>query len=189
MEATTAPRPNIHAIPTLFRGKKFRSRLEARWSAFLDSCGWKWDYESLDLLGYIPDFIVHLHKPLLLEVKPAMALEELDAAKAKIVESGWDGEAVIVGARLFDGWGADSAIGVIGERPMIEGVSEWSWDMCELFLCRICNGPSVCPTGGAWICRACGGYEGDQHIDQEACRARHLWDFAGNELQWKPKRA
>lgn len=46
------------AIPTAYGGVNFRSRLEARWAAMFDLLGWRWEYEPLDLDGYIPDFLV-----------------------------------------------------------------------------------------------------------------------------------
>lgn len=48
----------IAAIPTKYAGVQFRSRLEARWAAFFDLLGWEWEYEPIDLDGYVPDFIV-----------------------------------------------------------------------------------------------------------------------------------
>lgn len=35
----------IKAIPTTYAGVNFRSRLEARWAAFFDLCGWKYTLE------------------------------------------------------------------------------------------------------------------------------------------------
>jgi hypothetical protein len=60
------------AIPTVYAGVQFRSRLEARWAAFFDLLGWKWEYEPFDLEGYIPDFLLHQrpHTIWLAEVKP-----------------------------------------------------------------------------------------------------------------------
>lgn len=67
------------AIPTMYNGVQFRSRLEARWAAFFDLCGWRWEYEPFDLNGWIPDFIVNPSvsepewlrtHPWLVEVKP-----------------------------------------------------------------------------------------------------------------------
>ncbi len=70
---------NITAIPTEYRGIRFRSRLEARWACFFDACGWRWDYEPSDFNGYIPDFrIGHTY----LEVKPAAEYDEAAAYKA-----------------------------------------------------------------------------------------------------------
>src|ERR1700754_2375108 len=59
------------AIPTVYNGIQFRSRLEARWAAFFDLCDWKWQYEPFDLPGWIPDFLVQTSDGLkLFEVKP-----------------------------------------------------------------------------------------------------------------------
>jgi hypothetical protein len=58
------------AIPTTYAGVRFRSRLEARWAAFFDLLGFEWEYEPLDLAGYIPDFVVC--RRLLVEVKPVL---------------------------------------------------------------------------------------------------------------------
>ena len=61
----------IKAIPTTYAGVNFRSRLEARWAAFFDLCGWKWDYEPFDLDGWAPDFLIKtLIATTLVEVKP-----------------------------------------------------------------------------------------------------------------------
>jgi len=70
---------SIKAIPTKYNGVNFRSRLEARWAAFFDLVNWKWQYEPLDLDGWIPDFLVEFpcshsecygsHK-LFVEIKP-----------------------------------------------------------------------------------------------------------------------
>jgi hypothetical protein len=48
----------ICPIETLYRGHRFRSRLEAKWAAFFDAAGWRWQYEPLDLDGWIPDFVI-----------------------------------------------------------------------------------------------------------------------------------
>jgi len=54
----------IKAIETVYKGYRFRSRLEARWAVFFDACGVKWEYEpeGYDLgdgLLYLPDFLLH----------------------------------------------------------------------------------------------------------------------------------
>jgi hypothetical protein len=50
----------IHPIETHYRGYRFRSRLEARWSVFFDAAGIEWQYEveGFDVNGtyYLPDF-------------------------------------------------------------------------------------------------------------------------------------
>lgn len=63
----------MKAIKTRYNGAEFRSRLEARWAAFFDLCGWRWTFEPFDLDGWIPDFALHTDKDdiaCLVEVKP-----------------------------------------------------------------------------------------------------------------------
>jgi hypothetical protein len=56
----------IKAIETVYKGYRFRSRLEARWAVFMDSLGVDWVYESegFELDGgntrYLPDFWIPL---------------------------------------------------------------------------------------------------------------------------------
>lgn len=87
----------IKPIETLYKGYRFRSRLEARWAVFLDTLGVKWEYEpeGFELPSgrrYLPDFKVNCHGtrgecydkpsfPLYIEVKGVMT--EADAAKIK----------------------------------------------------------------------------------------------------------
>jgi len=58
-------RPHSHymqPIQTVYKGYRFRSRLEARWAVFLDALNAEWSYETegFDLSGtwYLPDFWV-----------------------------------------------------------------------------------------------------------------------------------
>jgi len=69
------------AIPTAYNGINFRSRLEARWAVFFDLTGLEWEYEPIDLDGWIPDFWVKIpcdhsecsgSHELYVEVKPHM---------------------------------------------------------------------------------------------------------------------
>lgn len=51
----------IKPIETIYKGIKFRSRLEARWAVFFDACGVEWEYEPEgfklpDGTCYLPDF-------------------------------------------------------------------------------------------------------------------------------------
>ncbi len=85
----------IAAIPTMYRGVQFRSRLEARWAAYFDLTAFKWAYEPLDLKGYIPDFLIE--GEILVEVKPAMSLIDLADSCAKVDRSGWKAEAEVLG--------------------------------------------------------------------------------------------
>ena len=74
----------MKAINTVYKGYKFRSRLEARWAVFFDALGLKWEYEKegyvLPSGYYLPDFwIATVH--MWAEVKP----EDFDPNEYKLV--------------------------------------------------------------------------------------------------------
>lgn len=58
--ASTPKKKMIQALPTIYNGFKFSSRLEARWSKFFDLMNIPYEYEKeafdLDGLTYFPDF-------------------------------------------------------------------------------------------------------------------------------------
>ena len=87
---------NIKAIETKLFGYTFRSRLEARWAAFFQSCGWRWDYEPVDFEGWMPDFALYGEKQIIyVEVKPFVACDR--GVAAKIDNSSCDSEVLILG--------------------------------------------------------------------------------------------
>ncbi|MDJ0599551.1 MAG: hypothetical protein QNJ37_11995 [Crocosphaera sp.] len=69
----------INPIETVYKGIRFRSRLEARWAVFLDTLNFKFVYEpdGYDLNGtwYLPDFWVPDWKAFL-EIKPQQPTKE-----------------------------------------------------------------------------------------------------------------
>lgn len=68
------------AIPTVYNGRQYRSRLEARWAAYfdLDMPHIQAEYEPFDLYGWIPDFLLVDREKgkYLVEVKPYTGLSE-----------------------------------------------------------------------------------------------------------------
>jgi hypothetical protein len=71
----------IAAIPTLYRGRQYRSRLEARWAAFFDLLGWNAEYEPFDLGKWSPDFMLASSPNALgplVEVKPEITRADFD---------------------------------------------------------------------------------------------------------------
>jgi len=59
----TEPHNPIKAIETVYKGYKFRSRLEARWAVFFDAMGVPYEYEPEGLVlsdgsWYLPDFFL-----------------------------------------------------------------------------------------------------------------------------------
>jgi hypothetical protein len=173
-------------IPTLYAGVQFRSRTEARWAAFFDELGWRWLYEPLDLLGYVPDFVLPFEGgPLLVEVKAALSPEELVTHERKVTRSGWDGEALIVGATLWEESSAQPLLGWIGERERIGESLEWSWGDARLFECISCGGSSLLAAAGSWRCRACGDGEGNEHVGAVLSTVSAKWSQACNRVQWR----
>lgn len=76
----------MKALETIYRGYRFRSRLEARWAVFFDTLGVRYDYEpeGFDLgdgLCYLPDFWLSSVR-MWAEVK-ALPFTEEEATKAK----------------------------------------------------------------------------------------------------------
>jgi len=68
----------MNAIPTIYRGVKFRSRLEARWAVFFDTMEIDWRYEHEGHAGgrwYLCDFYLPQFD-LWLEIKPSHPSED-----------------------------------------------------------------------------------------------------------------
>ena len=91
----------IKAIPTMYNGVQFRSRLEATWAAFFDLCGWDWDYEPIDFNGWIPDFVIHGGIDVYVEVKPFTKLKQFDEAIEKIIKTGIEESILLLGLSPF----------------------------------------------------------------------------------------
>lgn len=171
----------IKAIPTDYRGVHFRSRLEAKWAAFFDLVGWRWEYEPIDLDGYIPDFILPFYEPMLVEVKPEVMERDLGKHAARISKSGWKSEALILGAAIFEesSWGQ---IGLSGER----GPNGELW-FAEAILhkCRNCNLTSFYNLTYTFTCRAKGCYDGDHYLDMyDYDYVRRLFAEASRQVQY-----
>lgn len=179
--------PAIPAIPTTYAGVNFRSRLEARWAAFFDILGWQWDYEPIDLAGYIPDFIVHGARPvpLLLETKPlninsSFGRDGMGAAITAIADSGWRGAAAVVGAvprSCTPVWEPRAP------RSLVFG--RWVPDVCS---------EQSDPERGDWIFPFevardhLGGWCLAAMDSGSAADVLPLWRESGNRVQWRPAR-
>jgi hypothetical protein len=109
MNNSEKPKKGITTIGP--KGINFRSRLEARWAEFFTELGIEWDYEPIDLDGYITDFIIRLtddiNNEILVEVKGITDFKKLIDYKDKIENSGWKSFYLIVGAKL---WNLDDII-------------------------------------------------------------------------------
>lgn len=145
---------NVRAIETKYRGYLFRSRLEAKWAAFFDLCGWRWSYEPLDFNGWIPDFAIG-ERPTLVEIKPFFHLAQWDEELTKIRQSGCKENVVLLGADAA--WLCDGdedlgspVIGYLLERLCLEGVPEW--EVCDLHFGSTAGNEQwgLCPMEGSW---------------------------------------
>lgn len=193
----------MHAIPTRYAGVQFRSRLEARWAAMFDLLGWRWEYEPIDLAGYIPDFLLRFPAPLLVEVKPALTTKEIARdTLLKIEQSGWSGEALVVGtspdvltlwenpvaARPDDarpgypcvGWGMgwEPAVWIICSGVNASGRHSGVLERDHVGICAF-----ECGSFGCRVCSVPGG--SDHHIVGCEVDMTTLWREAGNRVQWR----
>ncbi len=162
----------MNAIPTSYSGVQFRSRLEARWAAFFDLLDWSWEYEPIEMANcYIPDFVIQLHKPLLVEVKPAVALDDsVRDTMHKIDGSGWQGEAWI------------APLTPLGEQCGWLR-SDWSVPWTDMTLSMCGNHLGVGTSEAIWTCRVCGERlkpNNDVQLFLSAC-----WRHTGNITQWR----
>jgi hypothetical protein len=202
-----------HGIPTVFRGVKFRSRLEAKWAAFFEACRWRWRYEPIDLPGWIPDFALGW-KPTLVEVKPFYHGDDFTDVLRECENAGHHGPVVLLGAEpRFMDW---SILDLYNQAPPIGWIAEWwetngvpGWVVWDLnFGYTEGNGElGLCSMDGAWsnIIWEAPPYAADgcTHPNKWArvsAESNHrgmpavgklcecLWTDACNQTQWRAKR-
>ena len=90
---------HIAPIETHWRGYRFRSRLEARWAVFFDTCGYKWEYEPEGYRvgddAYLPDFLLPT-QGILIEIKPSrfdsLPDDSPEKIRVEILLSVWNAE-------------------------------------------------------------------------------------------------
>jgi len=184
------------AIPTRYNGTQFRSRLEARWAAMFDLLKIEWEYEPIDLDGYIPDFVLNFAEPMIVEVKPLLGdpwrwleTEEPVQAIAKAVHSGWQGEGILVGASIGEsinamGWsdsGKPINVGLLFQQK--NGADDAYNFYAEPFGFKTCCGGPV-DVVGVFHCRRCGNHDKGPTI-KSSSDVLSLWREAGNLVQWR----
>lgn len=182
------------AIPTVYAGVQFRSRLEARWAAFFDLLRWPWDYEPIDLDGYIPDFLIGPSRKLLIEVKGSS--DDYTVAIEKLERSGWTGEFLLVSSSLVyecDESRDDYPVLVPGVSGNVADGEAVVYGDFGSPLCLERN------KAGAYDLRMYGssdydpilfggtGYSRDR-LDPQDAEAVRLWREAGNRVQWRSPR-
>ncbi len=193
------------AITTTYDGIEYRSRLEARWAAFMKNVGWDIVYEPFDGDGYIPDFLVQGPNPMLVEVKPAVTLTEYQAAVPK-AEKGlaahWSHDILIVGAspivasKFGSSWDQPAAgwLGEFSEWGMWNSPPDlsrgWDWEAAEWIRCTNCNSYSVYHTVQTFSGRPCGCYSGDHYLGTpNVSLLESFWADACNDVKWRGRAA
>jgi hypothetical protein len=123
-------------IPTIYHGIEYRSRLEAKWAAFFEMLNWQFTYEPFDGNGYIPDFVIHGDKPMIVEVKPAVRPEDYYQETEKITKGLcgiWDERVMIVGVTPQLSWGdyqPQPNMGLITDAP---SYGSWNWTCVRIW--------------------------------------------------------
>ena len=131
------------AVPTVYRGQRYRSQHEAHWAAFFDLMGWSYTYEPFKLEGWWPDFLlwgVDPSKGLLVEVKPWQEWDRAVARKmADACERGGRYYPYLLLARepecMVDGRNQIGWLGENGEyeacwsRLLVRPVNEFGFDL------------------------------------------------------------
>ena len=170
----------IAPIATVYRGVSYRSRLEAKWAAFMDRIGWCYDYEPFDLGDWSPDFLIRIAsgQEFLAEVKP---ITEFDAAAsekmAKAAKEARVSGAIWLLASAPRSNGDHLSLGWQGTMPPIQGSREAD----EKYACRLLrfyeknDGQSAGPA--FWY-----PLNLSQSIDP-----LQLWSDGCNEVQWHPR--
>jgi len=205
----------IPAIPTTSQGVNFRSRLEARWAEMFTLLGWRWTYEPLDLDGYIPDFMLHLGTPVLVEVKPVVLRSEAFAVANDLqphaeanAARGWAW--MVVGCAPYEvlrwAWPSGSHAGSIGITCEVterdgEAVSS-SWDDAMVSACVECreewqlsrfialagdDGTRSMIRDSIYGPRRRCGLQAQGDV-ADVSRLDGIWREAGNRVQWRGKR-
>lgn len=180
------PRAVPYGIPTKYGFVNFRSRLEARWAAFFDLCGWSWTYEPFDLPGWIPDF--ELSGPAgscLVEVKPVRTIDEFQKVGVDVFAANPEGSVLVLGVSPLwdqhDAYGNGAAIGLtffrdVDDRVVFDaqvikkGAPDFPIDLCSQL--------------GSYQGVLAGHYDGHR-IGAPEHQIKRLWAEACNQTQWK----
>jgi len=181
-----------YAIPTLYAGVRFRSRLEARWAAFFNLVGWRWEYEPLDLRGWIPDFALlgaSATIMTLVEVKPVASISENAAQQAcekaarAVLDSGRYTEILLLGHTWPETVTAGVGLGWLAEWYMYDDDYPDAHPNWAVAAFHDLGGLGFHHEEGTWRNRITGEYDGDNGAFADA--PAHEWVQAGNITQWR----
>lgn len=185
---------NNKGIPTVgVKGIQFRSRIEAQWAYIFEMLEWNWEYEPIDLDGYIPDFIIKFDdEEILVEIKGDTNIwkeEVYKPHKDKIIKSGWKGIFGILGSSYKES-NAEYWINIgkvfydINEKDSLENIVFYEDDL----VVRKNNKTLKFSLGGEW-----GSYDilndywKDTYYNNDKVYKEFskMWVEAKNKVQWK----
>jgi hypothetical protein len=164
----------IAAIPTEYNGRRYRSRLEARWAAFFYLSKMEVEYEPADLGLWSPDFLVVSYKnwriginrlklPALVEVKPIITFDKEVASRMVTAakRAGFSGGLLLAGTSVASAW----VFSAEPKRPvdLLFEIDDYSWDVDDEARIR---GTAKATT-----------------------KRDHLWNGACNAVQWRGRDA
>ncbi len=190
----------MEGIATMYHGRRFRSRLEARWAVMFDLVGWRYEYEPYDLSGWIPDFALFGAEEILVEVKPYSSLKEFDTGNLLTAlrdTEKWGKEILLLGSTLM---ATTNTIAVWAERPavILGHLGEFEKGIGrefrgEYWFSRaILNHYGVWGfyhEEGGWGDRISGLYDGDHYLyNPDYGEVLKLWNEAGNIVQFRGRR-
>jgi hypothetical protein len=194
------------AHPTTYKDVQFRSRLEARWAAFFDLAGWRWEYEPTDHNGWTPDFAL---------------IGKRDIVKAEVKPIEWCGDDTAIAHEVLERDDlkkvrayVSSLSGTADDPPLFPDILILGCypHFADIGMSGVCLGAFLSEKWGAStvdIAFLAGGYEpqqidfhafygsygyrmggqqhGDGHIRSlDPDLVHHLWARAGNLTRWKP---
>ena len=169
----------MESYRTEYNGIWFRSRAEAKWAAFFDLMGWRWEYEPRDYHGYIPDFVLlsngEAGSRVYVEVKPE---EEFPEANRKAKRSGVDSPVLFAST---DGpFGFDAATSKYFLGPVLYGdkLSRASVTICEE------RGFHFCDPAKGKSHHLCDRFKQSTVISDGYGEIRRYWSEAHNRTMW-----
>ena len=178
----------IAAIPTMFRGILYRSRLEARWAAFFYRLKWQVEYEPIDFGPWSPDFLVTTqgNQRIFVEIKPISQHSASIAAKmTKVIPVRQDGYRAIYFmlcglAPKLDEQNYTFSLGTFCKN---DDMSPGAWQDASLVWIVSNCWPEIEPVAASVI--ACKEFAINNEGSRYSEYARLQWSQACNDVQWK----
>lgn len=178
---------NNKGIPTIgVRGIQFRSRIEAQWAYIFEKLEWNWEYEPIDLEGYIPDFIIKFDDDeILIEIKGDINIwKNYEEHKNKIIKSGWKKPFAILGSIYKNSKNRDVNCHIIGiVCHFVKSINKWYDDNLIIRKERYNKKERWFIRGEQGLYDICGGDWKDT-IDTKT-DFQNIWVEAKNKVQWK----